>query len=153
MRGPRHRDFRQLLIVSSCLIACATLSGAQASRTTTLDFATGSPFEDYLRILQVAGIEPSQSWSLRGLSPQKIARMAMADSVRGKEFIKLALAKKERATDRERLYIDALAINFREVPNDQNKTADNLRALEKLEAACRAPQYRRVCARASRRYP
>src|SRR5437868_1920978 len=80
MRGPRHRHFRQLLTVSSCLIACATLSGAQASRTTTLDFATGSEFEDYLRILQVAGIEPSQSWSVRGLSPQKIAHMAMADS-------------------------------------------------------------------------
>ena len=54
--------------------------GAQASRTTTLDFATGSQFEDYLRALQVAGMLPLQPWSIRGFAPRIITRMATADS-------------------------------------------------------------------------
>ena len=41
MGGLRDRHLRQLLVVSCCLIACSTLSIAQASRTSTLDFATG----------------------------------------------------------------------------------------------------------------
>jgi hypothetical protein len=73
----------QLLPLLTCL--CGTLSmpgrlGAQASSTTTLDFATGSEFEDYLRVLQVAGLEELQPWSIRGLSPRIITRMATADS-------------------------------------------------------------------------
>jgi hypothetical protein len=67
-------------VVSICLIACSTRSTAQASRTTTLDFATGSEFEDYLRVLQVAGLEPLQPWSIRGFSPRTITALATADS-------------------------------------------------------------------------
>src|SRR2546423_4866954 len=80
MRGLRHRHLRQLLTVTCCLIACSTLSRAQASRTTTLDFATGSEFEDYLRVLQFAGLEPLHPWSIRGFSPRTISRFAAADS-------------------------------------------------------------------------
>jgi hypothetical protein len=53
---------------------------AQAPKTTTLDFATGSEYEDYLRALQVAGIEELRPWSIRGFSPGAITRMATADS-------------------------------------------------------------------------
>jgi hypothetical protein len=81
MRVPRHRHLRQLLTVSCCLIACSTVSSAQASRTTVLDFVTGSQFEDYLRVLQIAGLEPLGQWSIRGFSPRAISKRAMADSV------------------------------------------------------------------------
>ena len=81
MRASRHRHLRQLLPVCCCLIACSTRSIAQASRTTTLDFATASEFEDYLRVLQVAGLEPLHPWSIRAFSPRTITRFAMADSV------------------------------------------------------------------------
>ena len=53
---------------------------AQAPRTTTLDFGTGSEYEDYLRVLQVAGLEQLRPWSIRGFSPGAITRMATADS-------------------------------------------------------------------------
>jgi hypothetical protein len=74
---------RELLLLLTCF--CGTLAmsdrlGAQASRTTTLDFATGSEFEDYLRVLQVAGLQELRSWSIRGFSPGAITQMATADS-------------------------------------------------------------------------
>lgn len=74
---------RQLRLLLTCL--CLTLAmseplAAQASRTTTLDFATGSEFEDYLRVLQVAGMVELHPWSIRGFSPGAITRMAMADT-------------------------------------------------------------------------
>src|SRR3954466_5820118 len=75
---PRH-----LLTVLLWLCATVVMSGrlgAQASRTTVLDFATGSEFEDYLRVLQVAGMEDAYPWSIRGFSPRVIIRMAVADS-------------------------------------------------------------------------
>jgi hypothetical protein len=53
---------------------------AQATGTTTLDFATGSEFEDYLRVLQVAGLAELQPWSIRGLAPRITTRLATADS-------------------------------------------------------------------------
>src|SRR4051812_15396483 len=73
---------RQLLPV---LWLCGTLVmpgrvAAQASRTTVLDFGTGSESEDYLRVLQVAGMEQLYPWTIRGFSPQAITRMAIADS-------------------------------------------------------------------------
>jgi len=80
MSGPRHGHFRLLSTVSCCLIAFSTLAAAQASRTTTLDFATGSQFEDYLRVLQIEGLEPLRPWSIRGFSPRTISDFAMADS-------------------------------------------------------------------------
>src|SRR6266550_2520128 len=80
MRGQHRRHFRQLTIVSCCLIALSTVATAQASRTTTLDFTTGSQFEDYLRVLQISGLEPLKPWSIRGFSPRTISEFATADS-------------------------------------------------------------------------
>jgi hypothetical protein len=74
---------RRLLLLLTFLwgpLAMSSLLGAQASRTTTLDFATGSEFEDYLRVLQVAGLAELQPWSIRGLSPRIITQMAIADT-------------------------------------------------------------------------
>ena len=64
---------RQRLLFLTCLCGSLVISGrlsAQASGTSTLDFATGSEFEDYLRVLQVAGLAELQPWSIRGLSPR-----------------------------------------------------------------------------------
>jgi len=74
---------REILLLLTCF--CGTLAmserlAAQAPRTTTLDFATGSEFEDYLRVLQVAGLQELRPWSIRGFSPGAITRMASADS-------------------------------------------------------------------------
>ena len=80
MRGPCRRHFRLLSAVGCCLITLSTLATAQASRTTTLDFATGSQFEDYLRVLQISGLEPLRPWSIRGFAARTIADFAMADS-------------------------------------------------------------------------
>jgi hypothetical protein len=74
---------RLLLPLLTCLCGTFVTSPylkAQASRTTTLDFATGSEFEDYLRVLQVAGLAEVQPWSIRGLSPRAVTRMAIADT-------------------------------------------------------------------------
>ncbi len=57
--------------------------------------------------------------------------MAMADSTRGKEFLKLAQDRKEKVTDRERRYINALAITFRD-GDAKARNNDNIRALEDL---------------------
>src|SRR3954471_13721159 len=81
MSRPTYRHFRHLSAVGSCLLACSTLASAQASRTTTLDFVSGSQFEDYLRVLQISGLEPLRPWSIRGFSPRTIAELAVADSV------------------------------------------------------------------------
>src|SRR5258706_8411212 len=80
MSGPSHRHFRQLATTCCCLISSSRLATAQASRTTTLDFAAGSQFEDYLRVLQIDGLEPLRPWSIRGFSPGTISEFAMADS-------------------------------------------------------------------------
>jgi hypothetical protein len=80
MGGLRHRHLRQLLTIGCCLLACSTPSISQTLRTTTLDFGTGSEFENYLRVLQVAGLEPLHPWSIRGFSPRAIARFASADT-------------------------------------------------------------------------
>src|SRR4051812_36172604 len=74
---------RPLLLLLTFLLQFPATSGrlgAQASGTSILDFATGSEFEDYLRALQVAGIEGLQPWSIRGFAPRDISRMANADS-------------------------------------------------------------------------
>jgi peroxiredoxin len=57
--------------------------------------------------------------------------MAMADSTRGKEFLKFAQDRESKVTDRERRYIDALAITFRDGDAKKN-TTDNVHALEAL---------------------
>jgi hypothetical protein len=74
---------RQSISLLICICSSLVMSGrlkAQSSGTTTLDFATGSGFEDYLRLLQVAGLAEVQPWSIRGLAPQMIAKLASADS-------------------------------------------------------------------------
>ena len=57
--------------------------------------------------------------------------MAMADSTRGKEFLKLAQDRESKVTDRERRYIDALAITFRD-GEAKARIGDNIHALEAL---------------------
>jgi hypothetical protein len=79
MRGLRLR-YSGSLLLASALFICARTAPAQPSRTTILDFATGSQYEDYLRALQVAGMEPLYPWSIRGLSARTISQFAEADS-------------------------------------------------------------------------
>ena len=79
MRGPRLR-YSGFLLLASALIICARTAPAQAPRTTLLDFATGSQYEEYLRALQVAGMEPLYPWSIRGFSARTITQFADADS-------------------------------------------------------------------------
>jgi hypothetical protein len=45
-----------------------------------LDFATASELEDYLRVLQVAGMAPLHPWSLRGFSRNEVAKLVSADT-------------------------------------------------------------------------
>lgn len=45
-----------------------------------IDMAAGSDFEDYLRVLQVAGIAPLYPWSVRSFSVAEISTLAAADS-------------------------------------------------------------------------
>src|SRR6266581_399615 len=80
MSGLTRRHLRQISLVSGCLIALSTHGNAQASRTTTLDFGVGGQFEDYLRILEISGLEPLRPWSMRSLSPRTISELAVADS-------------------------------------------------------------------------
>ncbi len=60
--------------------------------------------------------------------------MAMADSTRGKEFLKFAQDRESKVTDRERRYIDALAITFQNGDAKANTNA-NIHALEALVRA------------------
>jgi hypothetical protein len=69
-----------ILTGASCLAFCPRAATAQASRTTTLDFTAGSELENYLRLLQVAGLQPIYPWSIRALSPRTITRLAESDS-------------------------------------------------------------------------
>src|SRR5688500_15813121 len=79
---------RRLVTSRSWLIAPALVwasvapayMSAQAPQTTMLDYTTGSEFEDYLRVLQVAGMTPLYPWSIRGFSPREIQRLAAADT-------------------------------------------------------------------------
>lgn len=58
--------------------------------------------------------------------------MAEADGSRSKDFLKLAQAKKDKVSDRERRYIDAAAIEYREGGDEKSKRADLVHALEQL---------------------
>src|SRR5688500_1357357 len=82
MRPEKNLISRRWLILSG--LFCATLppahAGAQQVSTTTLDYATGSEFEDYLRVLQVAGLTGLYPWSIRGFSPAEIHRLAATDT-------------------------------------------------------------------------
>jgi len=74
------RRIRETATIAGYLAAFSGASLAQQSKVTQLDFATGSQFEDYLRVLQVAGIAPLYPWSTRGFSPRVIEQLASADS-------------------------------------------------------------------------
>lgn len=67
-------------MVSALLLVCRPFTSAAQVAVSRVDFSTGSPFEDYLRAIQVAGIAPFYPWSVRGLSPATIERLALADS-------------------------------------------------------------------------
>lgn len=62
------------------LISGPSALSAQPRRATMVDFAVGSDFEEYLRVLQVAGIAPHYPWSIRGFSVDEVAALAAADS-------------------------------------------------------------------------
>ncbi len=72
------------LTVSLAFISCSLVltrsSHAQSSRVSMLDFATGSEFEDYLRVMQIAGTAPLYPWSIRGFSRREIERLVSADT-------------------------------------------------------------------------
>ncbi len=60
--------------------------------------------------------------------------MAMCDNDRGKEFLALASTHLQNITDREKRYIDALAINFRG-GDEKSRIGDNTKALEAITLA------------------
>jgi len=64
----------------SCSLVFARSSHAQSSRVSMLDFATGSEFEDYVRVMQIAGMAPLYPWSIRGFSRREIERLVSADT-------------------------------------------------------------------------
>jgi len=76
---PRLRFALSLVVVSLSLGVTPQLK-AQAGSVTMLDFTTGSEYEDYLRVLQIAGKVPLHPWSIRGFSRREIERLALADS-------------------------------------------------------------------------
>lgn len=82
MKTGGYRYSRNLILLLSfaCLTSARALP-AQITRTTTpLDYTTASEFEEYLRVLQVAGKVSFYPWSIRGLSPLIVRRLATADS-------------------------------------------------------------------------
>ena len=46
-----------------------------------IDMSVGSDLEEYLRVLQVAGIAPQYPWSIRSFAPAEVAPLAAADSL------------------------------------------------------------------------
>jgi hypothetical protein len=72
---------RLAMIISVVLSLSAPVSAfAQPASATMGDFATGSEFESYLRVLQVAGIAPPYPFSIRGFSPREIRKLVSQDS-------------------------------------------------------------------------
>src|SRR6266550_3550019 len=68
------------IAVAAFSIIAAPQLGAQARSVSMLDFTTGSDYEDYLRVLQIAGKVPLYPWSIRGFSRREIEKLALADS-------------------------------------------------------------------------
>lgn len=79
-----HTELRLRLVLSVAIAAlplfAAQQLGAQARSVSMLDFTAGSEYEDYLRVLQIAGKVPLYPWSIRGFSRREIERLALADS-------------------------------------------------------------------------
>jgi hypothetical protein len=76
----RHVRAAVFVALPAFATAFASPAGGQQPRLSRLDFATGTQFEDYLRVLQVAGIAPLYPWSIRGFSNTEVARLVAADS-------------------------------------------------------------------------
>jgi hypothetical protein len=79
-----HAELRLRFVFSVAVAAFSLFPalplGAQGRSVSMLDFTTGSEYEDYLRVLQIAGKVPLYPWSIRGFSRREIERMALADS-------------------------------------------------------------------------
>ena len=73
--------WKAILALLLSVLSVSEISSAQRSRVSVLDFQTGSEFEDYLRVIQVAGIAPLYPWSIRGFSRREITKLAAADSL------------------------------------------------------------------------
>lgn len=69
-----------MILFLVCLLVIPSGADAQPSRVTLADFATGSEFEEYLRVLQVAGIAPLYPWSIRGFSANEVGALVAGDS-------------------------------------------------------------------------
>jgi hypothetical protein len=67
-------------MVAALLGTAGARAEAQQPVTTSLDFTAGSAREDYLRVLQVAGIVPLHPWSLRAFSSLELERLIRADT-------------------------------------------------------------------------
>ena len=76
----RRLPLAVVLTFLCCSVTSPRAVGAQASRVTMGDFATGEEFEDYLRVLQIAGMAPHYPWSIRGFSRREIERLVSADT-------------------------------------------------------------------------
>lgn len=73
----------RLAVIITSICCCVTIPravGAQPSRLTMGDFATGSEIEDYLRVMQIAGMAPLYPWSIRGFSRREVERLVSADT-------------------------------------------------------------------------
>lgn len=69
-----------MIFAMICVLAVPSGLSAQPSRVTLTDFSTGSEFEEYLRVLQVAGIAPLYPWSIRGFSADEVGSFVASDS-------------------------------------------------------------------------
>jgi hypothetical protein len=77
---PTRLKLATTLAVAAFLLGNSGVLPAQPSHVTMLDFQTGSEFEDYLRVLQVAGIAPLYPWSIRGFSPGEVSALVAGDT-------------------------------------------------------------------------
>ena len=71
-----HTELRLRFVFSIAVVAFSIIAtpqlGAQARSVSMLDFTTDSDYEDYLRVLQIAGKVPLYPWSIRGFSRREI---------------------------------------------------------------------------------
>jgi hypothetical protein len=79
-----HTELRLRFVFSIAVAAFSIIATpqleAQARSVSMLDFTTGSDYEDYLRVLQIAGKVPLYPWSIRGFSRRETQKLALADS-------------------------------------------------------------------------
>ena len=74
------RNIMVWLAVGGLLVTIGTRAGAQPRSASMIDMSVGSEMEEYLRVLQVAGIAPQYPWSIRSFAPAEVMRLAAADS-------------------------------------------------------------------------